>query len=225
MKKQVLLLIFIAFAFSNYATPESGVGIKEAVIGYNDNYFYTFQMNNYILGTYYAAKDSVFLLEKELSTGKIKSKIFVNSRHHFDKDANGRWETTISENSDLNFIDYVESKNIKYLYPTISRTFSYRNLKLIVDFTGLKLKLNGETELIVGFDKLEIFAPWVKHYLDTMGGISNKGKYEYVKAFCTIGDSEYIFFTIKGQMSGNYTESIIPIKKSELSLKVLEIIN
>ena len=228
MKNQFLLLFFVVFSNLCYATPDDGVREHDVLIGYNENYYYSFKTINYPSGTYYANRDSAFLIERELKSGKLISKIFISSRYHRDSTSYGDWRTKEYVNSKFNYIEYLSEKNIKYLYPSIYKYSSYRRLWFEVDFDGLKLMYKQEKELIAELDLVEVYAPWIRKYLQEKEKTKQKypnSKREYVKAACLIGDNDYVFLIIIGEMNADYLQSILPLKKEELSKKARETIN
>jgi len=228
MKKQFLLLIFLAVSKLIFAIPDDGIREHDIVIGYNDNYYYSIKTISYPSGTYFSHRDSAFLVDRELQTGKVISKIFLSTRYHRDSTSYGDWKTKESDNNEFNYVEYLKENNIKYLFPNVYRYTTYRNIRFDIDSEGLKIKRKNEKELLLGIEKVEIFAPWVRDYLLKEAKMDKefpRRKHEYIKVFDTVGDNEFLFVIIEGKYDPEYLQSIVVIRKDKLEANILNIIN
>lgn len=220
MISQLLILLLTVFPNSICTTPDDGIKEYEVLIGYNSNSYYSMKTINYPRETYFESKDSAFLIERSLATCKMISRIFLSSRHHLDSTTLGDWKTKESINAGFDYADFLKKKKIKYLYPSIYRHTTYRNIWFEIDLEGIKISYKEEKSLLIDIEKVELFAPWVKDYLTLQEEVRQqypKSKLKYVTIFDVIGDEKYLFIIVEGKYDPQYIQSIVIIRKDKLN--------
>lgn len=219
MKKAIGILILTFISQFVFATPDDGVVEHESLLGYNTESFYSVKVISYPTGTYYAQFDSAFVIERAFKTGIIKSKQFINTRHHKDSTALGDWYTSITENQEFDFVRFMDENNIKYLYPNITRHSTDFVAGFIIDSDGMKLKFKKGIDLISPMDVLEKHNAWIKDYLEMQeirnAKYPNWKKAEYVRVRDFILSDDYLFVIVSGDNEPERFETIFAIERNK----------
>lgn len=214
--------MFLVFTARLSATPDDGITIHETLVGYNSESYYCIQLVGYPSGTYYAHLDSAFMIARDFTTGKIKSKSYISSRDHIDKSSLGFWNTTLAENKDFDFIRFIKEQDIKYLYPEIYRFTVTELIHFKMDMEGLKVRIGYDEEYktIVKTNRFDQAAPWMKKYLIKEEELRKKygafSKNEAIKTRYFIGDGKYMFMTITGEWDAEHSEIVVAFERDEV---------
>lgn len=229
MNKLTKLLLFIIHLtpLSLLATPDDGERESEVLVGYNSSYYYSIKTIHYPSQTYFDLKDSSFIIERELSNGKLNSKICIHANQHIDSLANGEWTSIEYINQNFNFAKFLVEKKIKYLLPEIHQKHPSIIEEFIIDETGLKIQKEYASITITPIDSIHVFIPWIKEALKSQTETNKhypNNKEVYVKVFSYAIDKLYLFIQIQNNVYPELQQSIFVIKASEYFQKKNELI-
>ena len=158
--KASIFLICALYSLTVFATPNNAIWENEILIGVNSDNYYTIRTCKYLTGTYYHDIDSIFLIEKELSSGAIIDKIVLRVIDHKDSTANGDWQHKELIENPINLIEYQKNKHMEIAYQG-----NYFDSKFDFLRDGLFINYRNGKELIVDKTYLDKYIDWYSEYI------------------------------------------------------------
>lgn len=222
MRIIVPLMLLLVLSARLSATPDDGIVQHETLVGYNDESYYCIQLVSYPSGTYYAHKDSAFMISRDFYTARILSRVFISSRNHVDNSTLGNWQSTLVENKDFNFIDFIKAHSINYLYPEIYgiATTELINFKMGMDSLKVMVGYDPDYKMVVKTDRFDQAAPWIKRYLTKEAELNKKyptiSHDKVVKTRYFNGDGRWMFMSVTGEWDAERSEIILAFDRKEL---------
>jgi hypothetical protein len=197
-----------------FSTPDSAVWENEILIGANDQNFYTIKMYKYLMGTYYANIDSVFLIEKAINNGEIIEKIVLRVVSNMDVTSEGDWQHTDRIENPINIIDYQKEKNIQLVYQR-----NFYDSKFSFSPQGLILNYRGSKELIVDRPAVNGFIDWFDQYIGYQETYSSDRDFR-IRVSQAYESKTHVFLVVEtgaDQSDTTFKQSILVFQRDKLN--------
>lgn len=221
----MVLLCFFQ-SLNIHATPSDGIRENETLIGYNKTYYYTIKAVQYPTGNYYRRIDSTFVVERELTTGKLNAKICIHATTFIDKSTERDWVKQEYKNETFDYANFLLNKKIKYLYPEWFQNINDPSIQLDMLYEGLIVQLKNYKVVLMDADDIEPYAPWIKESLELERSYEQKypkEKFNFVTVEAFVSDDMYTFFMIKSEFDVEILRSVLVMETNRFKLLQVEI--
>ncbi|MBN1187509.1 MAG: hypothetical protein JXB49_34855 [Bacteroidales bacterium] len=221
---KLLLLLHVIV----YATPDDGIREYDVLVGYNESSYYSIKTIHYPTGNYFIMIDSSFLVERNLTTGKVTSRILLRAAKHIDNTTFEDWETIEYKNKNFNYSKFLADKKVKYLYPEIYQNTNFKPLRLRVDIEGLKLIYRDDSILLETLEYISLYVPWIESFLENQLEHLRLFPYsgiEFVSISNVVADDNYLFITINGEIDPEKYQSVVVMESKKYEKLKNEIVN
>ncbi len=138
------VVLFFASTIQNFATPEKGSIIRQALLGANKTHYFTLTIIRGIPNSHYAYDDSTFIYAIDLRTNRVTERKLLRATH-FERDPNSNvtQQTEQVESPQTTFGGYLKTHHVSYAFP--SDYFSKD--RILLDENGLYM-IKNKTKVI-----------------------------------------------------------------------------
>lgn len=223
---RTILFLLICTPLLLNATPSDGIRENETLIGYNNTHYYTIKAVQYPTGNYYRRIDSTFVVERELTTGKLNARICIRATTYIDRSTERDWVKQEYKNDTFDYTRFLLNKNIKYLYPEWFQSINDPSVQLDMLYEGLILQLKNYKVVLMDADDMEPYAPWIKESLELERSYEQKypkEKFNFVTVEAFVSDDKYTFFMIKSEFDVEILRSVLVMKTDRFKLLQQEV--
>ncbi len=215
MRKLTLLLLFsLSCILTALSTPNSAIWENEILIGVNDQNYYTIKTCRYLTGTYFHNIDSVFLIEREINTGKVIDRKVLRVIDHKDATTNGDWQHTEMIENPINLIEYQKDKKVELVFQS-----NYKNMKFKFSADGLLLLYRDSEELIENRAYVENYVDWFNEYLSYQEKYPNDFDFQ-IRISQTYESRTHKFFIVESgsdHTDSDFRQTVLVVHRDKLN--------
>lgn len=220
--KKIIFLPVISFFIPllSMATPNPCTWENEFLLGANDSRFFTLVQVKHLTGTYYYNVDSVFLVEKDHSTGKLLHKQLLRVVEHRDTTSNGNWKHSEVYTNPLNLFQYLASRKVLPVYRDAFPATSFQ-----IRDTGLVMRYRGIDAQIVSKASMSGFIPWLETALEDQ--TATKGSRDFrIRISGAFSNGATVFLVVDTgpeQSDVDYRQTLLAIPRNTITQAIQRI--